>query len=70
MDPKIIEKVPCNFECNCSRDRMERNLISIGRNDLLEILGDGKGAELHCHFCNTKYNFTHQDIEMLIKENS
>lgn len=68
MDPKIIEKVPCNFECTCSRDRMERNLISIGKNDLLEILEDGKGAELQCHFCNTKYNFTHQDMEKLIKE--
>lgn len=70
MDPRIIEKVPCNFKCNCSRDRMERNLISIGKKDLLEILEDGQGAELQCHFCNTKYNFTHQDIEMLLKENA
>ncbi len=68
MDPKIIEKVPCKFECNCSKERMERNLISIGKNDLLEILEDGQGAELQCHFCNTKYNFTHQDIEKLIRE--
>jgi molecular chaperone Hsp33 len=68
MDPKIIEQVPCRFECNCSRDRMERNLLSIGKKDLLEILEDGKGAELQCHFCNKKYNFTHKDIEDLIKE--
>jgi molecular chaperone Hsp33 len=68
MAPKIIEKVPCKFECNCSRARMERNLISIGKNDLLEILEDGKGAELECHFCNTKYNFSHQDMEKLIHE--
>lgn len=68
MEAKVIEKVPCNFECNCSRERMERNLISIGRNDLLEILEDGKGAELQCHFCNTKYNFTHEEIEMLVRE--
>lgn len=69
MEPRIIEKVPCAFQCNCTRDRMERNLISIGKNDLLEILEDGKGAELQCHFCNTKYNFTHRDIEMLLEEN-
>lgn len=68
MDLRIFEKVPCNFKCNCSKDRMEKNLISIGKNDLLEILEDNKGAELECHFCNTKYNFTHQDIENLIKE--
>ncbi|HEY5583032.1 MAG TPA: Hsp33 family molecular chaperone HslO [Ruminiclostridium sp.] len=70
MNPRIVEKVPFNFQCNCSRDRMERNLISIGKNDLLEILQDGQGAELQCHFCNTKYNFTNQDIEMLIKGNN
>lgn len=68
MNPKMLEQVPCKFECNCSRDRMERNLISIGKKDLLEILADGQGAELQCHFCNTKYNFTHQDMERLIKE--
>ncbi|PYG88173.1 molecular chaperone Hsp33 [Ruminiclostridium sufflavum DSM 19573] len=67
MNPKVIEKVPCSFKCNCSKDRMERNLISIGKEDLLEILEDGKGAELQCHFCNTKYNFTHIDLERLIR---
>lgn len=70
MEPKIIEKVPCNYVCDCSKNRMERNLISIGKNDLLEILEDGQGAELECHFCNTKYNFTHQDIERLVRESS
>ena len=68
MEPKVIEKVPCSFTCNCSRDRMERNLISIGKEDLLEMLEDGKGAELQCHFCNTKYNFTHNDMEKLVME--
>ncbi len=70
MNPKIIEKVSTGFNCNCSRERMERNLISIGKEDLLEILEDGKGAELQCHFCNEKYNFRHEDIEKLIKENT
>lgn len=70
MNPKIIEKVSTGFNCNCSRERMERNLISIGKEDLLEILEDGKGAELQCHFCNEKYNFGHEDIQKLIKENT
>lgn len=69
MEPKIVETVPCSFKCNCTRERMERNLISIGKKDLLEILEDGKGAELQCHFCNTKYNFSHKDIENIVKEN-
>lgn len=70
MNPRVIEKIPTSFTCNCSHDRMERNLISIGRNDLLEILEDGKGAELQCHFCNKMYNFSHEEIEKLIKENT
>lgn len=69
MEPKVVETVPFKFKCNCSKERMEKNLISIGKEDLLEILEDGKGAELQCHFCNTKYNFSHQDIEKMVKEN-
>jgi molecular chaperone Hsp33 len=68
FSPKVVEKVPCMFKCNCSRDRMERNLISLGRDDLTEILEDGKGAELQCHFCNTKYNFTHDEIKKLVSQ--
>lgn len=56
------------YRCNCSRERMERNLLSIGKKDLLEIARDRKGAELHCHFCNSKYNFSHEEFEELIKE--
>ena len=47
---------------------MERNLISLGKEDLLEILEDKQGAELNCHFCNKKYNFTHDDLEKLVKK--
>ena len=68
LSPKVVETVPCAFVCNCSRDRMERNLISLGREDLLEILEDKQGAELNCHFCNKKYNFTHDDLEELVKK--
>ncbi len=68
LSPKVVETVPCAFVCNCSRDRMERNLISLGREDLLEILEDKQGAELNCHFCNKKYNFSHDDLEELVKK--
>ena len=68
LSPKVVETVPCEFVCNCSRDRMERNLISLGKEDLLEILEDKQGAELNCHFCNKKYNFTHDDLEKLVKK--
>lgn len=70
MELKFVDKLPARYQCNCSQERMERNLISIGRDDLMEILEDKKGAELECHFCNRKYTFTNEDIERLILENT
>lgn len=63
----ILSTTPVQYRCNCSRERMERNLISIGREDLTEIASDEKGAELQCHFCNTKYNFTQNELLYLLE---
>jgi molecular chaperone Hsp33 len=66
-DPKFVGTQEIRYRCTCSRERMERNLLSIGRDDLMEIATDRRGAELHCHFCNTRYNFTPDQIDELIK---
>jgi molecular chaperone Hsp33 len=47
---------------------MEKTLISIGEGDLQEIIDDGKGAELCCHFCNNKFFFSTDDIIRLLAE--
>lgn len=68
MDLKILEEVKPEFYCNCSRKKVEKALISIGEKDLREIYEDGKDEELKCHFCNTAYVFTKEQIgEMLDK---
>ncbi len=46
-----------SFKCDCSFERVEKALITIGRKDIEEILQEDKKAEMHCHFCNTSYNF-------------
>ena len=66
MDLKILEEVEPEFSCNCSRDKVEKALISIGEKDLREIAEEGKDEELKCHFCNTSYVFTKEDIEKLL----
>lgn len=66
MDLEIMEKYPCRYSCNCSRERMERNLISLGAKDILEIASEQHGAELQCHFCNRKYYFTENELLGLI----
>lgn len=55
------------YECKCSKDRMERALISIGREELQQLIDEDKGAELSCQFCDRKYNFTTTELEELIK---
>ena len=61
-DLTVTEKYPCRYVCNCSRDRMERNLVSLGRKELISLADEQHGAELQCHFCNQKYSFTEEEI--------
>lgn len=63
---EITEKTPCRYQCNCSRDRMERNLISLGSKELLEMAEEQHGAELQCHFCSKKYSFTEEELKGLV----
>ena len=56
------ETIPASFSCNCSKERMERALISLGSKEMESILADGEPVEIHCHFCNTNYIF---DIDEL-----
>lgn len=66
MDLKILEEVKPEFRCDCSRDKVERALISIGINDLNEIYNDGKEEEIKCNFCNTAYKFNNSEIKELL----
>lgn len=61
------DKVP-QYICNCSKEKMERNLITIGENELKDIIETDKKAELICHFCNKKYEFSLEELENLVKK--
>lgn len=69
-DPDIQyhDIIPCRFDCSCSRERMQRNLAALGRADLSEMAEDSKGIELVCHFCNTKYQFSQDEIRQVLAE--
>lgn len=70
MDFKISDKTPVSYYCNCSRERVEKALISIGKDELTKIITEDKKAELHCHFCNKSYSFTEDELKALLKEAS
>lgn len=62
MDLDIKEEIEPYYGCDCSREKVEKAFISIGKKDLTEIYNEGKEEELKCHFCNTGYIFTNEDI--------
>ncbi len=68
LDPVLLDRTPLNYRCTCSRERMERAMISIGRKDLQEIIDEDRGAELCCHFCNSVYRFTTEELRELLEQ--
>jgi molecular chaperone Hsp33 len=65
---EITSKNECRFKCNCSRDRMERNLLSLGKKEIEDILQTQQSAELVCHFCNSKYLFDKTQLTSFLDE--
>ena len=69
-NPELIEdSLKIEYECDCSRDKIEKALISIGEKDLREIYNDNKDEEVVCNFCNKKYSFSHEDIGKMLNIN-
>lgn len=66
FQPEIHEKRPVRFHCDCTKARVEKALISIGKKDLQEMIDDGKPIETVCHFCGKKYNFTVEELQALL----
>ena len=67
MGLKIAGEIIPQYRCDCSRDRIERALLSVGLKDLHEIYEEGKSEEIQCHFCNKAYVFTNEDIGSIIE---
>lgn len=62
MDMEILSDMPVEFYCNCSRDRVAKALYSIGKKEMDEMIRDGEPIEVKCHFCNTAYRFSVEDL--------
>ena len=67
FDVQINEKMDTRFRCNCSKERVAKALISIGRKELNEMIQESKPIEMNCHFCNTNYNFTVEDLKEILR---
>ena len=67
LDLEITDTMPAQFYCNCSKKRIEKAIISIGKKDIQEMIDEGKDIEVKCHFCNTAYNYTVEDLKNILK---
>lgn len=68
FDVEINDRIDTQFYCNCSKERVEKALISIGRKDLNEMIQEGKEIELNCHFCNKNYKFSVEELKEILRK--
>ena len=68
MKPVVLDRTPLRYHCGCSRARMEKALISLGRKELQTIIDENTGAELGCHFCHQQYQFTTEELKQLLEK--
>lgn len=68
LDMEIVDTMPVNFHCNCDRARIEKALISVGRKEIQSMIDDGEPITMNCHFCNTDYTFTIDELKELLKK--
>ena len=67
MDLHILDKITPSYYCNCSRERVSKALISIGKEELEKMIQEDHKANLHCHFCGKEYDFTEEELKALLE---
>lgn len=65
---ETTDRIPTGFYCNCTKDRVSKALISVGKKDLQEMIDDGKEIEVNCQFCGRHYQFTVEELKQLKKQ--
>ena len=68
LDPKVLDICDVKFECNCSKERIKTVLISLGRETLTEIIEEDKQAEISCHFCNSHYHYSEEELREILDQ--
>ena len=68
LDMEVTDTLPVSYHCNCSKERIEKAIISIGKKEIGEMIEDGETIEVKCHFCNTAYHFTVEELKEILKK--
>lgn len=67
LDVEILDRIPTQYACNCSKERVSRAVASVGKNDLEEMIKDGETIEVNCQFCGSHYYFTTDELKEFLK---
>ena len=67
-EPEVLEELQPRYLCDCSRERMEKALIALGRKELTAIIEEEHEIDMDCHFCNKRRHFTEQDLRTLLEQ--
>lgn len=66
FEMEVLDKLELEFKCDCSRERIEKVLISLGKKELEDMIEEDGEGEVVCHFCNTKHHFSKNELEELV----
>ena len=66
LQPQVLERRDVRYACDCSRERVERALITLGAGELTDMIRTQHGAQVDCHFCNKRYRFSEEDLRALL----
>ena len=64
---EINEKIPVQYKCNCSKEHLARALVSLGKEELQSMIDDGQDITVNCHFCNTDYTYSVDELKELLQ---
>lgn len=67
---EVLDTLPTQFHCNCSKERVEKAVASVGREDLQAMIDDGEDIEVKCDFCNSTYKYTVDEMKEILKESN
>ena len=68
VNPEILEEMPLRLQCDCSREYIERVLLSMGENEIRDMIEKQNGCEVECHFCRKHYRFSGEELEALLAQ--
>lgn len=68
LEPEVMDSFEVNYKCDCSKERVERALVSLGREELVKMAEEQDSTEVCCHFCDKKYVFSRDEIISLSKK--